>query len=236
MIWMIIQEREQTLIQRSLSSMCATATALGKNRYFCNVDNTHFNIRGRGFRYWNWSYCLYITQKWTWMLHTDRCGHRCTRAPKRFAPPSAEIDECLPAANSTAQGKARSPLQHRSCLKVAPLAPPPSTASHLWEHHALMQKLHSGSPEHRECSRNKCQRLCTELGNRQKPIERPLLAPWWFSFAAMLSARNRERQKAGDRGQSNWESSSLAVSVRVPEDRLPDQRSQAYGWQAVTLW
>lgn len=152
---------------------------------------------------------------------------------------SGEMDECLSAANSTTQGKARSPLQHRSCLKVGPLAPPPSTASHLWEHHALMQKLaclHSGSPEHREYSLSKCQRLSKELGNRQQPIKRQLLAPWWFSFAAMLSARNRERQKAGDRGQSNWESNSLAVSLRVPEDRLPDQRSQAYGWQDVTLW
>lgn len=44
---------------------------------------------------------------------------------------SAEMDECLSAANSTRQGKARSPLQHGSCLKVGPPAPPPSTASHL---------------------------------------------------------------------------------------------------------
>lgn len=46
---MIIQEKEQTLIQRSLSSACATATAIGKKRYFCNVNNTCFNVRGRGF-------------------------------------------------------------------------------------------------------------------------------------------------------------------------------------------
>lgn len=80
------------------------------------------------------------------------------------------MDECLSAANSTTQGKAGSPLQHRSCLKVGPLAPPPSTASHLWERHAPMKKLaclHSGSPEPREHSLNKCQRWKQAAANRE---------------------------------------------------------------------
>lgn len=55
-------------------------------------------------------------------------------------------------------------------------------------------------------------------------------------FRSYVKGEGWRERKTGDGGQSNWERGSLAVSLPVPEDRLPDQRSQTYGWQDVTLW
>lgn len=58
------------------------------------------------------------------ILNTDCSGHQWTPSSKRFAP-GHRYREWLSAAKSTMQGKARSPLQRPSCLKVRPPAPPP---------------------------------------------------------------------------------------------------------------